>query len=370
MVDKFYEFYSKIIEDTNYENSVDKILKRPSIIAHSFGSYIIGYCMLKYPDVKFDKIILCGSILPKNFNWNTIFLNDQVNHLKNEYGIKDFWTKNVGRFVKRTGGSGNDGFSLNSRQLEQNKFEYFTHSDYFKGQHIKFYWLPFLQLSSRNLSIVHGHDIEDRKEFNDMLEVSGTVIDKICYGNLEHYNEVEIERGLSDDWIMINPDIYTFLFDRSTDTIIGYINAMPVTDEIFERIKLGQLQDNEITAEHIVPFLKNQNLKIYLMSIAIHPNARKINEGLIHMAFEKLLNGFINKLIEYYKNSNIKVLEFIAIGWTTEGKRLCKMLGMNEIGKDKYTNPIFSINFENENILENIYFDSIKSLIKTYKSSK
>src|SRR5438105_3841065 len=62
-VEEFYEWYNSIIKDRNYDINAKDYLKRPSIVAHSLGSYLVGMCMLKYPEVKFDKIILCGSIL-------------------------------------------------------------------------------------------------------------------------------------------------------------------------------------------------------------------------------------------------------------------------------------------------------------------
>ena len=137
MVDKFYEFYSETILNKQYDVDTNHYLKRPSVIVHSFGSYIVGYCMLKYPDVKFDKIILCGSILPRDFEWATLFMRDQVNHVQNEYGLYDVWTKLVGRFVKRTGDSGTYGFHIASTHFTEIRFDYFKHSDYFKGQHIR-----------------------------------------------------------------------------------------------------------------------------------------------------------------------------------------------------------------------------------------
>jgi len=368
MVDRFYEFYCKTISDPKYQIDTENYQKRPSIIVHSFGSYIVAYCMLKYQDVKFDKIILCGSILPRTFEWATLFLRDQVNHVQNEYGLKDIWTKLVGRFVKRTGDSGTFGFHVSSLYIKQTRFDYFTHSDYFNGQHVTKFWLPFLQKQPFNLGIKHGHDFEDVAEFSKVLDFTGTVIDKKCYGELPHYNEVEIPRGLSLKWIKINPDIYTFLFDQRTNEVKGYINAMPIEDNIFESIKEGKLPDDEITDEHIIPFLKNQKLKMYLMSIAIDPQARNVNEGLLNMAFERLMNGFINKLIYYYTNSNIKVSQFLAVGWTNEGRRLCKILGMTMIGNDEFGNPIYLLDLENEDLPKKEHLiESIKKLIEVYK---
>jgi len=369
MIDKFYEFYSSIISKEKYNIDLDNNAKRPSIIVHSFGSYIVGYCLLKYPDVIFDKLILCGSILPSNFDWATILLRDQVTSVLNEYGLNDVWSKIVGRFVPRTGSSGADGFRIASSQLSEKRFEYFKHSDYFRGQHVRKYWLPFLQKTPCNFVVIHGHDFQDIKLFSDTLDITGGVIDRDCFGSLEHYDEVEIPRGLSLQWIKINPDIYTFIFDQSNNAVKGYINAMPVDDATFDKIKNGELEDNEIMAEGIIPFMRNQTIKIYLMSIAISPFARSANEGLLYLAFEKLMNGFVNKLVYYFTNHNIKVTHFLAVGWTNEGRRLCKIMGMEQVGLDRYSNPIYMLDLENSNTTDKGHLlESIRKLVLTYKS--
>lgn len=68
--------------------------------------------MQKYPDMRFDKIILCGSILPIDFDWSTLFDRDQVNFVRNEYGLRDFWASGVGSFIRDTGASGKKGFQI------------------------------------------------------------------------------------------------------------------------------------------------------------------------------------------------------------------------------------------------------------------
>lgn len=365
MVDKFYEVYSTII--SNKDNNLDTEIhrKRPSVIAHSFGTYIVAYAMIKYPDVKFDKFITCGSILPRDFAWMTLFMRDQVNYVQNEYGLLDFWTKIVGMYVRRAGNSGTYGFTAFSNHLSQIRLDRFTHSDYFKGQHITKYWIPFLFKEPCNFIVKHGHDLESLEHFMDLLDDAGTDIDEICFGHMTNYEEVP--RELSLKWKNINPDIYTYIIDQSSNKIAGYLNAMPVLDEVFDKIANGQLLDHEIQDEYVLPFLKNQNLKIYFLTIAVNPDARKANEGLIFRALEKLINGFVNKLVHYYLHHNIKVTEFVAVGWTSEGRKLCELLGMKKTGADKYDNPVYTIDIEKDKT--NFQFDSVKSLVALYRTN-
>jgi pimeloyl-ACP methyl ester carboxylesterase len=63
----------------------------PSILAHSYGTYIAAHAMLKYPQIKFDRMILCGAILRPEFPWDKVAANGQVRAVLNQYGGQDFW---------------------------------------------------------------------------------------------------------------------------------------------------------------------------------------------------------------------------------------------------------------------------------------
>ena len=127
-------------------NSKDLKLEKnqfPSIVAHSFGTYILGYALLKYEYIRFNKVILCGSILPIDFPWDRLIERGQVQAVRNENGVKDFWVNQVRGFVPNTGPSGRYGFACSHSRLEQQEFHY-THSEYFEKGHMREYWIAFL----------------------------------------------------------------------------------------------------------------------------------------------------------------------------------------------------------------------------------
>ena len=128
----------------------------PSIVAHSFGTYILGNALLKYDWLHFDKVILCGSILPQDFPWDELIERGQVQAVRNEYGTNDVPTRLVKWFVAGTGPSGRRGFSRSHERFEQEQFEY-THSEYFDKGHMEAKWLPFLgrQLPFIDVSAKH-----------------------------------------------------------------------------------------------------------------------------------------------------------------------------------------------------------------------
>ncbi|HEV8384368.1 MAG TPA: hypothetical protein VGQ11_05805, partial [Candidatus Acidoferrales bacterium] len=95
---------------------------RPSIIAHSFGSYLVGHSLLKYDYLKFDKVILCGSILPRDFPWTRLVARGQVDYVYNDFGGRDVWCGTVGFGIPgKTGPSGRDGFATRSKMVQQHE---------------------------------------------------------------------------------------------------------------------------------------------------------------------------------------------------------------------------------------------------------
>lgn len=191
--------------------------------------------------------------------------------------------------------------------------------------------------------LVHGGTIQDGEEFRRILDHTGPVIDTEVYGSLDHYNEVEIPRGLALGWIRINPDIYTFLIDRQSRKPAGYFNAMPVEELTYSKIRNGEVFDNGISASGVVPFVGNQVIKVYLMSIAIFEEYRHWGEGLFQQAYVQLLTGLLDKLFYYAKNQSIRVSHFLATAWTPEGHKMCEHLGMTKVGCDAFGDPIYEI---------------------------
>jgi hypothetical protein len=134
-------------------NSKDLDLDRnqfPSVVAHSFGTYVLGYALLKYEYIRFNKVILCGSILPTDFPWGKLIERGQVQAVRNEYGVKDVWVRRVRQFVPNTGPSGGYGFGCNNPRLDQQEFHY-DHSEYFEKGHMREYWIGFLD---RNFPLI------------------------------------------------------------------------------------------------------------------------------------------------------------------------------------------------------------------------
>jgi len=140
-VEWFRTTYSQEFADLNRSPLSSE---RPSIVAHSFGTYILGNALLRYPYLRFNKVLLCGSILPRDFPWGAIIDRGQVQSVRNEYGARDIWTGFARHFVTGTGRSGTHGFLSQHDRLEQEAFDY-AHSEYFERGHMSDRWIPFLR---------------------------------------------------------------------------------------------------------------------------------------------------------------------------------------------------------------------------------
>lgn len=119
-----------------------------SIIAHSFGSYILSRILMRESDITFDKVILCGSIVPLTFKWEDYvhrishrFKAPKAAAILNECGTKDIWPVVAQGVTWGYGHTGRNGFH---HPLIYDRHHRFKHSDYFTKKFVDDYWLPYL----------------------------------------------------------------------------------------------------------------------------------------------------------------------------------------------------------------------------------
>lgn len=116
----------------------------PSIIAHSFGTYILCKAIQKYSSLKFDKIILCGSVAPRDFDWRTVYSRNQVTAVKNDGGSNDLPAKLSRFFARGTGDAGFSGFDQKEDFIDDTIFNEFDHGSVFAYDHYLNEWIPFI----------------------------------------------------------------------------------------------------------------------------------------------------------------------------------------------------------------------------------
>jgi hypothetical protein len=112
-----------------------------SIIAHSFGTYILS--QLLYPDrgFRFKRIVLCGSIIPAEYAWENVQGRPDRQEILNDVGTRDVWPVLAQTTTWGYGSSGTFGFK---QYALLDRFHDFTHSDFFGESWVKTYWIPFI----------------------------------------------------------------------------------------------------------------------------------------------------------------------------------------------------------------------------------
>lgn len=153
-------------------------LPGPHLVAHSFGTFMTMRA-LKLPTTKFNRVILVGSVLPRNFEWASLFTAGRhaFNSLQHEIASKDSvvrlvgyirWLGPIGWFTRELGDAGLRGLALGARVhatrgswascetegcatppakgvVHNVPLGELGHSDIFLGPiHAKQLWLPYL----------------------------------------------------------------------------------------------------------------------------------------------------------------------------------------------------------------------------------
>jgi len=115
---------------------------RISVIAHSFGTYVIAHLMQEEFDIKFYRVVLCGSVVRYNFAFEQ-FQERFSRPIINEVGTRDVWPALAESVTIGYGSAGTYGFR---RPLVLDRWHNGAHHGYFLNANFcKQFWLPFLR---------------------------------------------------------------------------------------------------------------------------------------------------------------------------------------------------------------------------------
>lgn len=129
--------------------------RRPDVIAHSFGTWLISHALKEHPELRIGRLILLGSIVRPDFDWKKLLDNEQVEGILNHTAGKDIPVKISQLFIPDSGPGGEVGFL--SEEVINIKSPEFGHSGYFKNDRTTTYfsadgvWARFLQRPLANL---------------------------------------------------------------------------------------------------------------------------------------------------------------------------------------------------------------------------
>lgn len=117
----------------------EKPTARISVIAHSFGTYIMSMIFLRCADLTFHRILLCGAVIDTRFKWESV--RTKFTQLVNDVGTRDVWPVIAKQSTWGYGDSGAFGFK--NTVCRDRHFDY-EHSDFMTPEHFTQFWKPFL----------------------------------------------------------------------------------------------------------------------------------------------------------------------------------------------------------------------------------
>ncbi|UWE18059.1 hypothetical protein [Herbaspirillum huttiense] len=112
-----------------------------SLIAHSFGSYIISEILKSETQIQFHRLLLCGSIVSERFPWQQMKPKFVSGAIANDVGIRDLWPLIASKLGLGYGPSGRYGFK---NVAVADNFHDCGHSGFFNPEHYIKFWVPFL----------------------------------------------------------------------------------------------------------------------------------------------------------------------------------------------------------------------------------
>ncbi|MEQ3393817.1 hypothetical protein [Citrobacter braakii] len=153
----------KIVEEflQHFENHLrNNRSQRIICIAHSFGTYILMNALKKIKDQyllqELDLIILCGSVLDRNYDFDYLCLNKTFT-LINECAVNDYPLAINEAFVPEVGLGGVTGFDGFSGQRKINRFHPGGHSSFFRDEFMEKNWLPLLT-DTKKIPLINDGD--------------------------------------------------------------------------------------------------------------------------------------------------------------------------------------------------------------------
>lgn len=111
-----------------------------SIVAHSFGTYIVSKILKACSDVKFHRILLCGAIVDTDYDWHAVS-KQFTKPVINDIGRRDIWPSMAKSWSWGFGNSGCFGFQHS--RVRDRHFTY-GHSGFLNVAHMQKYWMPYL----------------------------------------------------------------------------------------------------------------------------------------------------------------------------------------------------------------------------------
>jgi hypothetical protein len=150
---------------------------------------------------------------------------------------------------------------------------------------------------------------------------------------------------LYDSWFRRNPSIYTFLL--AGDKLVGYVNAMPLADAVFQEVLAGKICDRQIEPGMIRTYTEPGRYKLYLCSVAILPEFRSgIGLWLVYVKFKSKIRSL--------RQRGMEVAELAGVAWSGGGLAIFRSLGLKYHSQHKLNGDIYHGSWTNGQFLDQL----------------
>jgi hypothetical protein len=125
-----------------------------SVICHSFGTYCVTKAILEHPDIRLFRLLLCGSVVQREFNWSGVNPQIPAGRIVNDCGNLDPWPVWAKRILHGVcGDTGRFGFG---HSPVRDRWHEVDHSGFFNASLVERFWVPFL---------MHGRIVDSMVSF-------------------------------------------------------------------------------------------------------------------------------------------------------------------------------------------------------------
>ncbi len=126
-----------------------------------------------------------------------------------------------------------------------------------------------------------------------------------------------------------NPFRLLGLIDSETDQIAGWSSLWPVTVAAGQAIEQGRRTDDDLKFEDLLPATRNCSTKyLVLLSFGILPEYRNAAE----CPARRMGRFVIDHIINTFLCSTERSLRLVAVAYSREGERMCRLLGLEPNG--------------------------------------
>jgi hypothetical protein len=105
----------KKIRRLSEEGTLSGFGGKPDVIAHSFGTWLLGHALMDDPGLRVGRVVLTGCILRPDFDWKGLMDRSQVEAVLCHAADKDFWAGIAHYIIPDSGPSGRRGFNDRDR---------------------------------------------------------------------------------------------------------------------------------------------------------------------------------------------------------------------------------------------------------------